>query len=169
MEKSDREISGVHLNIRHCCLCDCDNFVQCLYSPHYIYNLHLHYSDVIMSTIASRISSLNITQSFIQAQIKENIKTPRHWPCAGNSPATGEFPTQMATNAENVSIWWCHYERLNLYLLECMLNSRDWLQTSANVSLQTLFVFKPPRVVIFLSMPFAIFSDKNLKLFIWTR
>ena len=26
--------------------------------------------------------------------------------CAGNSPVTGEFPAQMASNAENVSIWW---------------------------------------------------------------
>ena len=25
--------------------------------------------------------------------------------CAGNSPGTGEFPAQMASNAENVSIW----------------------------------------------------------------
>ena len=25
--------------------------------------------------------------------------------CAGNSPVTGEFPAQMASNAENVSIW----------------------------------------------------------------
>ena len=30
--------------------------------------------------------------------------------CAGNSPATGEFPTQRASNAENVSIWWRHHE-----------------------------------------------------------
>ena len=29
--------------------------------------------------------------------------------CAGNSPGTGEFPTQMASNAENVSIWWRHH------------------------------------------------------------
>ena len=28
--------------------------------------------------------------------------------CAGNSPGTGEFPEQMASNAENVSIWWRH-------------------------------------------------------------
>ena len=26
--------------------------------------------------------------------------------CVGNSPVTGEFPAQMASNAENVSIWW---------------------------------------------------------------
>ena len=29
--------------------------------------------------------------------------------CAGNSQATGEFPAQMASNAENVSIWWRHH------------------------------------------------------------
>ena len=29
--------------------------------------------------------------------------------CAGNSPGTGEFPAQMASNAENVSIWWRHH------------------------------------------------------------
>ena len=29
--------------------------------------------------------------------------------CAGNSPVTGEFPTQRASNAENVSIWWRHH------------------------------------------------------------
>ena len=27
----------------------------------------------------------------------------------GNSPGTGEFPTQMASNAENVPIWWRHH------------------------------------------------------------
>ena len=30
--------------------------------------------------------------------------------CAGNSPETGEFPAQMASNAENVSIWWRHHD-----------------------------------------------------------
>ena len=28
--------------------------------------------------------------------------------CVGNSPVTGEFPAQRASNAENVSIWWRH-------------------------------------------------------------
>ena len=30
----------------------------------------------------------------------------------GNSPVTGEFPAQMASNAENVSIWWRHSDWL---------------------------------------------------------
>ena len=29
--------------------------------------------------------------------------------CVGNSPGTGEFAAQMASNAENVSIWWRHH------------------------------------------------------------
>ena len=33
--------------------------------------------------------------------------------CAGNSPGTGEFPAQMANDAENVSIWWCHHIMYN--------------------------------------------------------
>ena len=29
--------------------------------------------------------------------------------CAGNSPVTSEFPAKMASNAENISIWWRHH------------------------------------------------------------
>ena len=54
--------------------------------------------------MASQITSLTIvTQLFIQAQIKENIKDPRHQPLCGEF--TGEFSAQMVSNAENVSIW----------------------------------------------------------------
>ena len=31
--------------------------------------------------------------------------------CVGNSPGTGEFPAQMASYAENVSIWWRHHAK----------------------------------------------------------
>ena len=29
--------------------------------------------------------------------------------CVGNSPVTREFPAQIASNADNVSIWWRHH------------------------------------------------------------
>ena len=29
--------------------------------------------------------------------------------CEGNSPVSGEFPAQKASNAENVSFWWRHH------------------------------------------------------------
>ena len=31
--------------------------------------------------------------------------------CVVNSPGTSEFPAQMASNAENVSIWWRHNDK----------------------------------------------------------
>ena len=36
--------------------------------------------------------------------------------CEGNSPVTGEFPAQKASNAENVSISWRHHESVNWIL-----------------------------------------------------
>ena len=44
-----------------------------------------------------------------KAQIKETSKLCVTGLCDGNSPMTGEFPAQMASNAENVSIWWRHH------------------------------------------------------------
>ena len=41
--------------------------------------------------------------------------------CVGNSPVTSEFPAQMASNTENVSIWWCHW-----YIVGTDTNMGDW-------------------------------------------
>ena len=48
--------------------------------------------------------------------------------CAGNSPGTGEFPAQRASNAENVSIWWRHHVKMRLTLLSASIH------TTTNVS-----------------------------------
>ena len=43
-----------------------------------------HYSDVIMSAMASQTSASRLfTQPFIQTPIKENTKAARHWPLWG--------------------------------------------------------------------------------------
>ena len=44
----------------------------------------IHYNDVIMGAIASQTPASRLfAQSFIQTQIKENIKALRHWPLCG--------------------------------------------------------------------------------------
>ena len=43
--------------------------------------------------------------------------------CAGNSPGTGEFPAQMASNAENVSIWRRHHD---METLSALLSLCEW-------------------------------------------
>ena len=61
-----------------------------------------HYGDVIMGTIASKKSPASrlFTQPFIQTQINENVKAPRHWPLCREFTGTGEFPAQRASYAE---------------------------------------------------------------------
>ena len=56
-----------------------------------------------MSEIASQITSLTIVYSTVLSLRVTGL-------CVGNSPVTGEFPAQMASNAENISIWWRHHE-----------------------------------------------------------
>ena len=69
-----------------------------------------HYNDVIIGSMASqKIISFTIVYSAVYSGADQRTHhPPRHWPFAGKSPGTGEFPAQMASNAENVSIWWRH-------------------------------------------------------------
>ena len=53
--------------------------------------------------------------------------------CAGNSPVIGEFPSQKASNAENVSIWWRHHA-YGLRNLHC---SDNWHTRSKTSNLTT--------------------------------
>ena len=73
-------------------------------------NLERYHNDVIMGATASQITSLTIVYSIIYSD-------------ADHSPGTGEFPAQMASYVENVSIWWLHhgiilgtYSKNNQYL-----------------------------------------------------
>ena len=47
----------------------------------------------------------------------------------GNSPVTGEFPAQRASNAENVSIWWHHHVTVTLRSWVPFQNSYLYLTT----------------------------------------
>ena len=46
--------------------------------------------------------------------------------CAGNSPGTGEFPAQMASYAENVSIWWRHHVLTHLVYFTWHVITYPW-------------------------------------------
>ena len=51
-------------------------------------------------------------QLFVQAQIEEESNLRVTGFCEGNPPVTGGFPSQRPCNAENVSIWWRHHEKI---------------------------------------------------------
>ena len=60
-----------------------------------------------MGAIASQITSITIVYSTVYSDADQR----KHQSSASLAfVGTGEFPAQMASNAENVSIWWRHHE-----------------------------------------------------------
>ena len=63
-----------------------------------------------MSTVGSQITSLTIVYTTVYSDVDQS----KHQGSAsvafvwGIHGGTGEFPAQMASNAENASIWWRH-------------------------------------------------------------
>ena len=71
-----------------------------------------HYIDVIMTTVASQITSLTVVNSIVYSgadQIKKNSKHRATGIYAGKSPGPVN-PRTEASNAENGSIWWRHHD-----------------------------------------------------------
>ena len=67
-----------------------------------------HYSDVIMGAMASQITGVSMVYSTVcsgEYQRKHRVTGLYE----GNYSVTGELPSQRASNAENVSIWWRHH------------------------------------------------------------
>ena len=79
--------------------------------------------------------------------------------CEGNSPLTGEFPAQKASNAENISVWWRHHYYMNIM-------STWW----SRVGLLWLAVYKANlnRSVIFPRFPNCQNLDNKLNLMFMT-
>ena len=66
-----------------------------------------------MGAMASQITDVSIVYSTAcSGADQRKIKAPRHW------PLWGDFPSQRASNAENVSIWWRHH---------CFCRYCDWV------------------------------------------
>ena len=68
-----------------------------------------------------------LLNSLFGCRSKKTSKLRVNGLCAGNSSGTGEFPAQMASNAENISIWWRHHG-LSLYTHKSNI-FYNWYQT----------------------------------------
>ena len=56
--------------------------------------------------------------------------------CVGKSPGTDEFPAQMASYAENVSIWWRHH---GMFMVVIHYNDITWVTRRPKSSVTRLF------------------------------
>ena len=82
---------------------------------------HITVTSYIMSAMVSQITSLTIVYSTVYSgadqgkhQSSASLAFVRDRcvdRCVGNSPVTGEFPTQRSINAGSISIWRRHHER----------------------------------------------------------
>ena len=100
-----------------------------------------HYDDIIMGAMASQITSLMIV--FLNRLFRRgSIKTSKlrvTGLCAGNSPRTGEFPAQMASNAENISISWRHHEMITVKQEVTVVSQWYYTYSQHNVFARTLY------------------------------
>ena len=66
-----------------------------------------------MGAMGSQITSLTIAYSAVYSKrrSKKTSKLRVTGLCEGNSPVTGEFPAQRASNAENAPIRWRRHEK----------------------------------------------------------
>ena len=71
--------------------------------------MNYHYTDVIMtaSQFTRRLDCLLSCLFRRRAQKASKLRVTGL--CEGNPPMTGGFLSQRTSNAENVSIWWCHH------------------------------------------------------------
>ena len=104
-----------------------------------------------------------------KAQIKETSKFRVTGLCAGISPGTGEFPAQMASNAENVSIWWRHHvclQREAIHWVPCIrtdayIKRYVCLQTIIHLCKKWFSVWISIYIITFLSVSFVMMTSSN--------
>ena len=79
-----------------------------------------HYNDVIMNDGVSNHQPHHcLLNRLFGRRSKKTLMLRVAGLCAGNSPVTGEFPAQMVSYAETVSIWWRHHDQAP-YLPICL-------------------------------------------------
>ena len=95
----------------------------------------------------------------------------------GNSPGTGEFPAQMASNAENVSFWWRHHEWRQSWqalwqLSDFSVDKRYWglfYQYGLTLTLTCISNYIHYRVWNEVNYPFPNFNGCTTEVWKWIR
>ena len=81
----------------------------CVYAPFCLFLNSLRWRHNGCDSVSNHQPHHCLLNRLFRRRTKKTSKLRVTGLCAGNSPVTGEFPTQMASNAENVSIWWRHH------------------------------------------------------------
>ena len=72
-------------------------------------SISLHWRHNARDSVSNHQPNECLLNCLFRCRSKKTSKLRVTGLCAGNSPGTGEFPAQMASNMENGSIWWHHH------------------------------------------------------------
>ena len=78
--------------------------------------------------MASQITGLSIVCSTVCSFRRRSNKTSKlrvTGLCEGNPPVTGGLPSQRASRAKNISIWWCQCYGLYVFLCSCNIRPNN--------------------------------------------
>ena len=87
-------------------------------TSHYLRQCSLRWRHNERNSISNHQSHDCLLNRLFTRRSKKTSKLRVTGLCAGNSPETGEFPAQRASNAENGSIWW-HHHVIGIYVAIC--------------------------------------------------
>ena len=99
---------------------------------------HAHCNDVIISAMASQITSLPIVYSTVYSR-RRSKKHQSSSTLAFVRGMTGEFPAQRANNGKNVSIWWRHHVSSHCWPLD----PSPWDSPHIGAAMRSFDVFFP--------------------------
>ena len=86
-----------------------------------------HYSDVIMSAMASQIAR------WFRRRSKKTSKLRVTGLCGGNPPVTSGFPSHRASDSEIVPIWWRHHDETMLTYVSDTIGHHQQSGTKQNL------------------------------------
>ena len=86
-----------------------------------IYQDPLHWRHNRRGSVSNHQTHDCLLSRLFRRRSKKTSKLRATGLCAGNSPVPGEFPAQMASNAENVSIWWRHHAMRTLHFSDTLV------------------------------------------------
>ena len=110
------------LTLRHACMITpYGNLSSLIHAPVSDMPCQWHYNDVIMSVTVSQITGPTIVYSILHSGADQR-KHQSSVSLAFVRPVTGEFPTQLASNAESVSNWWRHHGKGSRHFYFILIN-----------------------------------------------
>ena len=126
-----------------------------------------HYSDIIMSAMASLMSVVFrcMLDLLFRRRSKKTSKLRATGFRKGNTPVAGGFPSQIVSNADNISIWWRHHEGPGLLInhFEILVVQQGFSNMASDWLAAILPANQKPNLKIYMDFGITLPYQSNLR------